>query len=51
MKKARQDKPLPVAKLEYHKPRILSRDRLEVVAVVCVTKADPVSCPSAPLNS
>jgi hypothetical protein len=41
-------------KRPYRRPEIISRERLEAVAVVCTdatSKADPYACPSGPLNS
>jgi hypothetical protein len=37
----------------YGAPAILSREKLEVFAVVCSPpgKADPAACPSGPINS
>ncbi len=51
-----QDKPgsPPSTKKAYDPPRILSREPLEAVAVVCsgpTAKANPGLCPSGPISS
>mgnify|MGYP006908204713 CR=1 FL=1 len=52
--KSSEPKPEATEKRPYRPPRILSRESLEAVAVVCTdasAKADPYACPSGPLNS
>ncbi len=40
------------SKRPYRKPRTLSRERLEALAVVCDTgKTDPLSCTVGPIQS
>ena len=40
------------ARKRYRKPRTLSRERLEALAVVCDTgKTDGLSCPVGPIQS
>lgn len=51
---ATQGEPAPEAdRKPYRKPEILSRERLEALAVVCSppSKADVISCPNGQITS
>ncbi len=49
----RGDNTTHVERRPYRKPEVLSRERLEALAVVCSppSKADPVSCPNGQITS